>query len=100
MQDQSLEQYTKEVIDTINELVELLESLGAPEVSMVQRWKAILEGEPSIDEINEIWRQLQHVGTHIGYMDYTHPAYETTIERLLDQMEEIIAVTRRKYRKH
>lgn len=95
MQDRPLEQRIKEVIATLNDLIRLLESLGASEVSTVQRWKVVLESEPSSNEINEIWRQLQHIGTHMGYMDYAHPAYDATVERLLDQMEEIIAIVRR-----
>jgi|YNPBryantNP2012_1023418.scaffolds.fasta_scaffold34673_2 hypothetical protein len=95
MQDRKLQQLIKPIIATLDELIELLEGLDAPEVTRVKVWKSTLTRGPSVTEINEVWHEMQHIGTHMGYMDYSAPIYNAIVDRLLGQMEEIIAVARR-----
>jgi len=95
MQNRKLQQLIKPIIATLDELIELLEGLGAPEVTRVKAWKSTLTRSPLVTEINEVWHEMQHIGTHMGYMDYSSPVYNAIVDRLLGQMEEIIAVVRR-----
>ncbi|KPL89280.1 hypothetical protein SE16_02050 [Ardenticatena maritima] len=46
-------------------------------------------------QINEIWKQIQDAGTHMGFMDYADPQYDDLMWRLQQQMLTLVELIRR-----
>ena len=97
MRDRQLQHHIREVLVTLDDLIKVLEGFRAPEVPTAKMWKSILASTPSTDEINDVWQQMQHIGAHMGYMDYAHPTYDAIVDRLLDQMAEVVTIARRRH---
>jgi hypothetical protein len=97
MQDRELQQQIKRVIVSLDFLVQLLENLGTPaEISKAKNWKSILQATSAPDHISEIWREMQEIGMHMGYMDYADPTFDAVVTDLLEQMQNVIASTRQR----
>jgi len=75
-----------EVTRTLNQLLQVLDKLQAPERRLVKSWLEILQGNPNEELLNKIWKQIQEAGAHMGFMDYADPQYDALIWRLQQQM--------------
>jgi hypothetical protein len=96
MRNQELQRLVERVLATFEEFIRVLERLGSPTaVKKAKMWKSMLEGEPSTDEISEVWRQVQDIGGHMGYFDFADPDYDTVADRLVHQMLDVVAEARR-----
>jgi len=75
-----------EVTRTLNQLLQVLDRLQAPERQLVKHWLEVLQGNPDEELLHEIWGQIREAGAHMGFMDYADPQYDALIWRLQQQM--------------
>ena len=80
---------------TLNALLQVLDELQASETQLVKHWLDILRGDATEEQINEIWKQIQDAGTHMGFMDYADPQYDDLMWRLQQQMLTLVELIRR-----
>jgi len=87
---------TLEVMNTLNQLLQVLDKLQAPERQIVKYWLEVLQGNPDEKLLNKIWEQIREAGAHMGFMDYADPQYDALIWRLQQQMLTLMGQTHRR----
>jgi hypothetical protein len=86
-----------EVIKTLELMIKRLKKIGIKQdVDRVQNWLTILKDKPSKSDLNELWSEIQHIGGHMGYMDYLDNEFDELRRKLISQMLDLIVVIRKR----
>ena len=96
MKRNNISQRIVDVTTTLDKLIKILNNIGTEvDIERAKSWKYILLNDPSAKEINDVWAEIQHIGGHMGYMDYSNPDYIKVKEKLLNHMLELIVSIRK-----
>lgn len=72
-----------------------LKHVGTPaEVAEVEGWRRKLCRDPSPDDIYEVWERVRDLGNHMGYMDYGGEPYDLALDRLKDEVRNVVLALR------
>jgi hypothetical protein len=90
-----IEENISKVIPIFEALIKRLKTIGQDsDVLRAQNWLVILKDKPSKDDLNDVWGDIQHIGSHMSYMDYVDDDYQKIVENLKSQMLDIIVLAR------
>jgi hypothetical protein len=85
-----------ETIKTLELMIKRLKKIGEKaDIARSQNWLVILKGNPSKNDINQVWSEVQLIGRHMGYMDYLDNEYREISSKLKNQMLDLIAIVRK-----
>jgi hypothetical protein len=95
MAEKVLLQRISETSRTLFSAIKRLKKIGTElDVSRAQRWLSILKGNPSTEDLNSLWSEIQFIGSRMNYMDYTDNEFREAVSKLKNQMLDVIREAR------
>lgn len=85
-----------EVIKLFDVMIKLLKKFGVKsDIDRAQAWFFALQRDPSKDDLNILWSEIQHIGSRMNYMDYADEKYIEVVGKIKDQMLNVIILVRK-----
>ena len=91
MNEKMLSHRLLEVTKTLIVIIKRLKKIGTKlDINRVQNWLNTLEQEPLKDDLNNLWSEIQHIGSRMNYIDYADSEFRELSYKLKDQMLDVI----------
>jgi len=95
MNEKLLSQKLSEVVKTLAVIIRRLKKIGTEsDMDRVQNWLNILDQQPSTDDLNKLWNEVQGIGSHMNYMDYADDEFKGMSDSLKGQILDVIIMLR------
>ena len=96
MNEKVLSQKISEIAKTLADMIKRMKKIGNElDVNRAQIWLEVLQDEPSKDELNKLWSEIQVIGSRMNYMDYTDNEFRDASNKLKKQMLDVISEIRK-----